>query len=119
MRELEETTSMKMQPFLINVCLVTNTAPEVTSFGGKTVKTTFQKVIFNPSLPEVKAVGGQPVLQADGRQRKPTVKGEIPIDKSHENNEGDMYVPGYEKDSIGGVDGGGNQGLNRRRGRCL
>ena len=68
--------------------------------------------------PEREAVGGQPTLHVDGRQRKSTEE-KWEFDKYYKHGGGDdrndVDAPGEEKGNVGGVDETGKQRRSRRR----
>ena len=68
--------------------------------------------------PEREAVGGQPTLHVDGRQRKSTEE-KWEFDKYYKHGGGDDRndddAPGQEKGDVGGVDETGKQRRSRRR----
>ena len=68
--------------------------------------------------PEREAVGGQPTLHVDGRQRKSTEE-KWEFDKNDKHGGGDDRndddAPGQEKGDVGGVDETGKQRRSRRR----
>ena len=69
-------------------------AQEISFWGGASLL--FEAVYELDAAPEVESVGGQSVLQADGRQGQRTLKEDIiPIERNHENNDDDDDdVPG-------------------------